>query len=158
MCIIVCRRFSRKTVVNTNLRITAHSRFRSFSQNSVLFTERNHKAEEIVYSAVFLQPVPIQPGDNVILAICIVISKLCITEFIPCKKHCRSSAAHQRSKCIFYQSAAQVIHLDIIRLALIATVPAITVVISVRIIPAVFLIVLRIVRIQIIHGKTVMAG
>ena len=96
---------------------------------------------------IFFQPAPVKPGYDIILTISVIIAKLCVTKFVSSIKHGRSPAAHQCRKCIFDHSKAQAFDLRIIRLTLCSTVPAISVVISVRIIPAIFFIVLCIIGI-----------
>ncbi len=80
--------------MDTDLRKVADGGFCSLSDNRISFAERNHIAEKVVYFPIFFQPIPVQPGNLVILAICIVIAKLRITEFISGIKHRRTSAAH----------------------------------------------------------------
>ena len=136
--------------MDTDLRQFTCRRFCSLTQDRIIFPQADRIAEEIVDFFVFFQSVPIQPRCDIILTVRVVISKLCIAEFISCKKHRRSAAAHQCCKRIFYHAAAQALDFRIICCAFCPTVPTVSIVITIRISPAVFLVVLHIIRIQII--------
>ena len=62
----------------------------------------------------------------------------------------KNPAAHQCCKRIFYHAAAQALDFRIICCAFCPTVPTVSIVITIRISPAVFLVVFHIIRIQII--------
>ena len=68
------------------------------AQYTVGFAEMDHIFEEFEHIPVFLQKSPIQPGDDIILAIGVIISELRIAEFVSGKKHRDSPAAHQDGK------------------------------------------------------------
>ena len=80
--------------MDTDLRQLTGSCFGCFTEYRIFLAEINHIPEEIMDFFVFFQSVPIQPGCNIVLTVGIVITKLCITEFITRKKHCRATAAH----------------------------------------------------------------
>ena len=107
---------------------------------------------------ILLKQAPVKPGYLVILTITIVIAKLGIAEFISGQEHWDSPAHHKNRKCILNHSMSQVIDLYIISLALITTVPAVIIIGSVSIIPAVSLIVFIIISIQIMKREAVMTG
>ena len=107
---------------------------------------------------VFFQSRPVQPGYDIVLTVGIVVAKLRVAELVAAVEHRRSAAAEQRRKRIFHHAPAQSLDLRIVRLSLDAAVPAVSLIVTVRIVPAVFLIVLRVVRVQIVERKTVMAG
>ena len=103
-----------------------------------------------MYLPILFQTVPVQPGDDIILTVGIVISELRIAELVPGVEHRRPSAAHQRCKSVFHHTPPQLLYLRVIRRACRSAVPAIAVVVPVRVVPAVLLIMLYIIRIQII--------
>ena len=111
----------------------------------MLFPELNHMTHEIMDFLEFLKPAPVEPGNDIVLTIRVVVSKLGVTELIARKKHRRATAAQKCCKCIFYKAPSKSVYIWIVCLALCATVPAMSVVVSVCVIPAVFLIVLFIV-------------
>ncbi len=143
--VVVCPCIPRITVVNADLGKPAVRCLRRSADTGVLFAERNHIAEKCVNLLIFLKARPVQPGNTVILTVCIVISILGIAELIPCIKHCRAPAAHQCRKRILYHAPAQPFNLRIIRVALHSAVPAVSIIIPVRVIPAIFLIMLVII-------------
>ena len=99
---------------------------------------------------VFFQSRPVQPGYDIVLTVGIVVAKLRVAELVAAVEHRRSAAAHQCCKRIFYHAAAQALDFRIICCAFCPTVPTVSIVITIRISPAVFLVVLHIIRIQII--------
>ena len=124
----------------------------------MLPAEADHIFTELIVLLVLLPVSPVQPGNLVILTVGIVIAKLGIQEFIPRNEHGRSTAAHQASKGILCKLVRELQHIFIFGIALYATVPASVVIGPVRIVPAVILIMLLIIGIEITKGKTVMAG
>ena len=148
----------RITVVNADLRQIACHRLRLLAQNGIALPETDHIPHKIMNLPVFFQSRPVQPGYDIVLTVGIVVAKLRVAELVAAVEHRRSAAAEQRRKRIFHHAPAQSLDLRIVRLSLGTAVPAVSVVVAVRIVPAVFLIVLRIVRVQIIERKTVMTG
>ena len=126
--------------------------------HSVFPAEGYHIPEEIVYLPIFLEPLPVQPGDAVVLAVGVVVPELRVAEFVPGIEHGRAPAAHQGGEGILHHAATQGLHLHILRLPLHAAVPAIAVVVPVRVVPAVLLIVFHIVGVEVVQGEAVMAG
>ena len=45
---------------------------------------------------------PVKPRNKIIMAVCIIIAKLCISKLITRKKHRRALAAHKHKQCIPY--------------------------------------------------------
>ena len=111
----------------------------------MLFPELNHMTHEIMDFLEFLKPAPVEPRNDIVLTIRIVVSKLGVTELIARKKHRRAATAQKCCKCILYKAPSKSVYIRVVCLALCATVPTMSVVVSVCVIPAVFLIVLFIV-------------
>ena len=116
----------------------------------MLPAEADHIFTELIVLLVLLPVSPVQPGNLVILTVGIVIAKLGIQEFIPCKEHGRSTAAHQDSKGILCKLVTEEQHIFIIGIALYTTVPASVVIAAIRISPAICLIMLPVIGIQVI--------
>lgn len=83
--VIICTAIPWETIVDTDLRQFTCRRFCSLTQDRIIFPQADRIAEEIVDFFVFFQSVPIQPRCDIILTVRVVISKLCIAEFISCK-------------------------------------------------------------------------
>ena len=120
--------------------------------------EVDHKFKKFKQLPVFLKQTPVQPRDLVVLAVRIVVAELGVAELVPCQEHGRSPAAHKHCTGVAYHPEAQLQHLPVAGASLHAAVPAAVVVGAVLIVPAILLIVLHIVGVQIIQCKTVMAG
>ena len=100
----------------------------------------------------------LQPGDEIILTIGIVIAKLRIAKLIAGQKHRCASAAHEHRDGIADHLPAQSTYLRVIAFAFGSAVPAAVVIRTIGIVPAVALIVFRVICIQIIHGEAIMAS
>ena len=124
----------------------------------MLFAESDHKLEKLEKVAVFVQITPVEPGDLVILTIPVIVSVLGIAELISGEEHRCSPAAHEHRAGIADHAVTENQHFLIIGFSLHTTVPASVVVAAVRVVPAIALIVLRIIRIQIVQSKSVVAG
>lgn len=99
---------------------------------------------EIMDFLEFLKPAPVEPRNDIVLTIRVVVSKLGVTELIA-RKNIAGCGCTKRCKCILYKAPSKSVYIWIVCLTLCATVPAMSVVVSVCVIPAVFLIVLFIV-------------
>ena len=124
----------------------------------MIFAEGNHVAEKTVNVSVFLQEVPVQPGNGIVLAIGVVIPELGIAEFVSGQKHRGSTAAQEDGTGIFDQTVAELVDRGIVGFPFNATVPAAVIVSAVGIVPAIGFIVFGAVGIQIIQRKTIVAG
>ena len=122
------------------------------------FPKPDQVAEEIVDILVFFQIAPVKPGDLVVLAVSVVVAKLGVAKLISGKEHRRSPAGQQHRAGILDHPPAKRIYLRIFRLPLRPAVPAAVVAGSVGIPPAVGLVVLLIVGIEIIQGEAVVTG
>ena len=115
------------------------------AQYTVGFAEMDHIFEEFEHIPILLKQAPIQPGSNIILAVCIVIAELGVAEFISGEEHRDTPAAHKECECIAHHPPSESQDIRIVGIAFNSAVPAIVVVGAVSIIPAVFLIVFRVV-------------
>ena len=113
----------------------------------------DHEPEKRKQLPVLFQKPPVQPGNLVILTVGVVVSILGIAEFVPGQKHGRTPAAQKNGAGISDQAETQGKHLFFLRLAFRPAVPAPVVIRPVGIVPAVGLVVLLIIGIQIIQGK-----
>ena len=141
-----------------NLRKTAPAVTRKFTQHRMCFSECRHIFAEFEVRSVFLQIFPVQPRNLIVLTVGIVIAELGIQKLIAGKEHRRSAAAHQHGKGIHCQPPAQRENPFICRIPFRTAVPAAIIVTSIRIAPAVGLIMLFVVGIQIPKSKAVMTG
>ena len=92
--VITCKADTEGTCISWNIhffcievisvdRIHATDRIREFFvDNSVLFTEGNHKFEEFKEITVLFEHAPVEPGDLAVLTVTVVVSEFCISEFI----------------------------------------------------------------------------
>ena len=115
----------------------------------------DQKTEVRMHVCVFSAHVPVQPGDEIILTIGIVIAKLRIAKLIAGQKHRCASAAHEHRDGIADHLPAQSTYLRVIAFAFGSAVPAPVVVAAVQIAPAVGLVVLLAVRIHVPEGEAV---
>ena len=65
------------------------------------FPERNHRFEEPEYILIRLELTPIQPADFVVLVIRIVVSELCIQEFVTGAEHRDAVREHEQAEEVF---------------------------------------------------------
>ena len=145
-------------IVGTNGVHTTDCIGQFLTYDRMILAVADHKFEEFEQIAVFFKQIPVQPGNFIVLAISVVVSGLRITEFIPGQKHWRSSAAHEYCAGIADHSETKGKDIRIRSIPFHSTVPAPVVVGTIRIIPAVCFIVLFIIGIKIIKGKTIVAG
>ena len=107
---------------------------------------------------MLFQEGPVQPGDLVVLAVGVVVAELGVAEFISCKEHGCPAAAHKDSAGVADHPHAKGEDLRVIGLPLRSAVPAPVVICTVSVLPAICLIVLFVVGIQIVEREAVMAG
>ena len=79
-------------IVSVDVLHAADSVWKLAGDNRVIFSELDHIFEKFKKIMIFLQKVPVDPGNFIILAVSVVISTFGISEFITCKEH-RCSAA-----------------------------------------------------------------
>ena len=139
-------------------RKTDIARFQVFADRRMFFAESNHVPEEFKQVRIFVQQIPVQPGDLIILAVRIIITITSVAEFIAGEEHRGSTAAHEYGAGIFDHPEAQRENFPVVCIAFRTAVPAVVVVISVSIIPAVCLIMFLIIAVQVIEGKSVVTG
>ena len=144
--------------MNAHRRETSFRRLLVTPDRRMFPPEPDHFPEKPVKFLVGFQPLPVQPGNLIILTIRIIISKTGVPEFISCQKHGRSPAAHQSHTGVFHHLKTKGADIRILRFPFHSAVPAPVVVISIRIIPAVGLVMFPVIRIKIPERKTVMAG
>ena len=128
------------------------------ADGGMLQAKADHITEKIKQLPVLFQKPPVQPGNLVVLTVGVVVSILGIAEFISGQEHGRAPAAQKHCTGVADQAHAQGKHGFLVRLSFCPAVPAPVVVRAVRIVPAVGLVVLFIIGIQIVQGKAVVAG
>ena len=128
------------------------------TDDRMIFAELDHILEEIEQLLIFFEETPVQPGDQVILAVRVIISITCVCKFITGKEHRGSTAAKENSAGIFHQAHAECEDGRIVCLSFYATVPAVIVVSPVSISPAVCFIMLLVVAVQIRKCEAIVAG
>ena len=124
----------------------------------MLLAESDHIAEKFKEILVLMKQIPVQPRDRIVLTIGIVISESCIAEFIAGEEHGSPPAAHEYGTGILDHPETQCKDFRIVCISLHTTVPAVVVVISVRVIPAVCFIVFLVIAVQVIERESVVAG
>ena len=118
----------------------------------------DQKTEVRMHVCVFSAHVPVQPGNEIILTIGIVIAKLRVAKLIAGQKHRRASAAHEHREGIADHLSAQSTYLRVIAFTFGSAVPAAVVIRTIGVVPAIAFIMFRVIRIQIIHGEAIMAS
>lgn len=88
----------------------------------------------------------------------VVVAKLRIAKFVPRQKHRRSAAAQQHRTGIFDHSFPKRFYSGVVGFSLVPTVPAPVIICTISIIPAVFLVMFFIIRIQVVQRKAVVTG
>ena len=94
----------------------------------------------------------------IVLTVRVVVAVARVAEFISREEHGGPAAAHQDGTGVFDHSEAQGEDFEIIGIALCSAVPAVVVVVAVGVVPAVRLIVLFVVAVQVIERKSVVTG
>ena len=122
------------------------------------FAECNHIPEKFVNFSIFFQQRPVQPGNFIVLAVGVVVAKLRIAKFVSRQKHRRSSAAQQHRTGIFDHFFPKCFNSGVVGFSLVPTVPAPVIICTISIIPAVFLVMFFIIRIQVVQRKAVVTG
>ena len=120
-------------------------------------TQRYHVLREVPVVFIFTLPVPVEPGNLIVLTVCIIVSVLRVQEFVPGEEHGSAAAHEQDCHCIFRKLSPEEHNPRIIRFALLAAVPASVVVGAVGVVPAIFVIVLSTVCIHVPQGESVVA-
>ena len=117
------------------------------TDDRMVFAELNHILEEIEQLLIFFEETPVQPGDQVILAVRIVISITGVCKFITGKEHWGSAAAKENSAGIFHQAHAECEDGRIVCFTFHTTIPAVIVVSSIGISPTVSFVVFLIIAV-----------
>ena len=128
------------------------------ADNGVCFAEGDHLRDKVEQILVVFQPGPVQPGNLVVLTVGVVVAELGVGKFVPRQEHGSAPAAQQHGEGVFYQPVPKGQHLRIRGVSLHAAVPAVVVVGPVGVAPAVGLVVLDVVGVQVVQGKAVVAG
>ena len=132
--------------------------FEILTDGRMIFAELDHILKEIEQIFIFFEETPVQPRDQVILTIRVIISITCVCEFITGEEHWSSAAAKQNGTCIFHQSFTKCQNGRIICFAFYATVPAVIVVSSVSVPPTVGFIMLLVITVQVTKREAIMTG
>ena len=132
--------------------------FEILTDDRMIFAEPDHILKEIEQILIFFEETPVQPGDQVILAIRVIISITCVCEFITGEEHWSSAAAKQNGTGIFHQLFTKCQNGRIICFAFYATVPAVIVVSSVSVPPTVGFIMLLVITVQVTKREAIMTG
>ena len=148
----------RSEPMRAHCRNTKITWFEILTDDRMIFAEPDHILKEIEQILIFFEETPVQPGDQVILAIRVIISITCVCEFITGEEHWSSAAAKQNGTGIFHQSFTKCQNGRIICFAFYATVPAVIVVSSVSVPPTVGFIMLLVITVQIIKRESIMTG
>ena len=150
--------FPRHFTVKADLRKSKTARPCISCDRRMPFPKCRHISTKIKYILKLFFSCPVQPGNLVILTVGIIIPELSIAKLITCKEHRCPSAAKQDRKSIFHHPMAQFNNHHLISVPLCPTVPAPVIVTSIKISPSISLIMLLVIRIKIIQGKSIMAG
>ena len=125
-------------------------------ENRMRFTECNQFFYKIMQFFLLFQSPPICPSYRIILTVYIIITFLRISKLISCK-HTRSSLCQkEQEKCIKYLMIPQFHYCLFPARSFRPAIPAIIIIRSILIMFTILLIVFRIVRHQIIQGKSVL--
>ena len=144
--------------VNRDIREAAPGRAKIPAHAFMLFAECYDISRKLQHGAVPVTIIPVQPADLIVLAVTIVVAELRVREFIPCREHRRTTAHHQNRHCIFHHADPERFDLRIQARSLTPAIPAAVIIRTVRIVPAIHLVVLLIVGIQIVQREPVMTG
>ncbi len=147
-----------RSSMETHIRESVYTVADIGTQQPVGFAEMDHVFKEVENIPVLFQQPPVQPGSNVVLAVGIVIAELSITEFITSQEHRDTAAAHEDGEGIADHAFPESQDIGIIRVSFHSAVPAMVVVSSVSIVPAVFFIMFLVIRVEVIKGEPVMTG
>ena len=135
--------------VKAHVREAAGSVAQVAAENMVGLAEMDHVPEELESILIGLQLPPVQPGGQIVLTVGVVVAELAVAELVSRQEHGDAPAAHQQRKGVAAHPAAQGVDLGVCRLTLHAAVPAVVVISSVGVVPAVFQVVLLVVGVQI---------
>src|SRR4030095_4246195 len=116
--------------------------------------EQIHKAMDV---GMLCEKRPVEPAGFVILAIGIVISKLCSPRFVAHEKHGHTDRKHRYGQEVFYLPVPEFLHSWIMSRTLNTAVPTPIVVRAVPVIFAVCFVVFGVIGDEIIDGEAVMA-
>src|SRR5271157_828301 len=132
--------------------------------------ERNHALEEAEYVLIRVELTPIQPTDFIVLVIRVVVSELCVQEFVTGPEHRDAVREHEEAEEVFSLFPAKGQNLRWRALvSFVSAVPTVirvhTVLIVMTVFPVVFLIVGNqvvereaVVAIDVVHGLKGMIG
>ena len=100
-------------------------------------------------------PIPVEPGDVVVLAVRVVVAALRVVEFVAGEHHRRAEREHQRAEHVHARAFAQQCHMRVVARPLDAEVRAVVGVRAVVVVFAVRLVVLRRVLREVGERETV---
>src|SRR5215472_1367981 len=127
-------------------------------QERMALAQRNHLFEEAEHLLVLFRKVPIEPADLVILAVGVVVSLLCASDFIAGHKHGDPLGEQKNSRKILDLALAQCLNVRIVGLPFNTAIPAQIIVVAVPIAFAIGFVVFIVVRHQVIERKSIMGG
>ena len=122
----------------------------------MMLTERNHELEKPEEVSVFLNQLPIEPADFVILTIGVVISLLGVPDFITSQEHGYSLREQENSHKIFDLALSQCFYVWITRLSFQTMVATVILIGTIAVVFPVGLIVFGMVGYQVIEREAVM--
>src|SRR5208283_1676556 len=128
------------------------------TQRRMRLPERNQAFEKAEYVLIRLELTPIQPADFVVLVIRVVVSELCVQEFVTSPKHRDAVREHEEAEEVLSLFPAKCQNL--LWRALVSFVSAVPTVIRVHtvlIVMTVFPVVFLIVRNQVVEREAVVA-
>jgi hypothetical protein len=85
------------------------------------------RAQKVAESPLFLAEIPVQPGELVVLAVCVIVALLGVTELVAGQEHGHALRQYQGGEKVALLLPAQGIHARIVSGALSATVPIVVV-------------------------------
>src|SRR6266481_203579 len=120
-------------------------------------TSRIEQRDETMEVSMLCEQRPIEPAGFVVLAIRVVVPKLCSPHFVTHEKHGHTDRKHRYGQKVFNLPVSELLDARIIRWTFNTTVPTSVVVRSVAIIFAICFIVLVIIGDEVVEGEPVMA-
>src|SRR5215471_6832971 len=100
---------------------------------------------------------PIEPAGFVVLAIGVVVPKLCSPHFVTHEKHGHTKGKHRHGQKVFYLPVSELLHAGVIGRTFNAAVPTSIVVRPVAVVFAICFVVLVIIRDEVVEREPVMA-
>src|SRR6478672_510926 len=120
-------------------------------------TSRIEQRDETMDVSMLCEQHPIEPAGFVVLAIGVVVPKLCSPHFVTHEKHGHTDRKHRYGQKIFYLPVSELLRTGIIGRTFNTAVPTSIVVRPVAVIFAVCFVVLGVIRDEVIEGEAVMA-